>query len=135
MKGLKLAVLALILVFLSGCNSFYAGVSGPEGGKYQKKEKRHGPPPHAPAHGYRYKHQGHDLEFHARSGVYWVLNVPETYFHKGLYIRISSDGRWFVSAHLDRGWRIAAGSEVPESLKTYKNVGRHKKDKSWKKKE
>ncbi|WP_022665122.1 hypothetical protein [Desulfospira joergensenii] len=134
MQGVRWVILFLAMVLSAGCNTFYMGAGDPVSHRYEKKEKGKGPPPHAPAHGYRHKHQGYDLEYRDKAGAYIVLNVPETWFYDDLYIRVSSDGEWFVSADLEGGWRIAAGNEVPYSLKEYKKKGRHKKKKSHKKK-
>jgi hypothetical protein len=57
-----------------------------------------GPPPHAPAHGYRTKHGGVDLRFDTGIGVYLVLGHPDYYwwddhywwFHDGVW-------QWSVS--------------------------------------
>lgn len=91
---------------------------------------RQGPPPHAPAHGYRYKHHdGHDLEYDSDIDVYIVVRDPDTYYSDNLYIRMSSDGRWLVSASLDRGWRLADRGDVPHKLRNYKEKYKHKKNK------
>jgi hypothetical protein len=42
---------------------------------------------------------------------------------------MSSDGRWLVSARLDRGWRLASGNEIPYKLKERKDKNKHKKNK------
>lgn len=52
-----------------------------------------GPPPWAPAHGYRHKHQGGDLRFDAQLGVYVVIGHPHLYFHGSHYLR-HVDARW-----------------------------------------
>ena len=129
MKTWRWVMLVLAMIVLAGCNTFYAGVGEPVSDRYEKKEQGHGPPPHAPAHGYRYKHQGHDLEYDTRAGAYAVVNIPETWFYNDLYIRVSADGNWFVSAQLENGWRVAAGNEVPDSLREYKKPGKYKKKK------
>lgn len=144
----SLIIFFAIIAFLTGCRTL-GGVavqgpvltSPPPPHKYEK-HKKHGPPPHAPAHGYRHKHRdGHELEYHSRLGAYVVINVPDTYFGNNLYIKMSSDGRWLVSATLNGGWRVAAASEVPPRLMTYKHQekyekqkGKHKKDKHKKNK-
>jgi hypothetical protein len=104
------------LVVLSGCTATNVDIHAQGGPQYQKP----GPPPHAPAHGYRHKnHDGHELEYNSKIGVYAVVNWRETYFGNNLYIRMSSDGRWLVSTTLGSGWRPAAHGEVPYSLRSY----------------
>lgn len=96
-----------------------------------KKDKGHGPPPHAPAHGYRYKHQhGVELRYDAGLGVYVVVEIPGMYFNDGLYIQWSSDGYWEVGYHYNGPWRIAVGSEVPDTLDQQKGKGKKGKGKA-----
>jgi hypothetical protein len=121
-----------LFIVLSGCSATGVSIQGQEGPKYRKS----GPPPHAPAHGYRHKHHdGHQLEYNTRIGVYVVVNMPETYFGNNLYIRMSSDGNWLVSTRLGKGWRPASRGEVPYQLRSYYDnnrsghPGKHKKQK------
>jgi hypothetical protein len=64
----------------------------------------YGPPPHAPANGYRYKYYDHDLMYDSGLGVYIVVGVPDFYFIDGLYYRHSHDG-WYYSREYDRDWQ------------------------------
>lgn len=74
------------------------------------------PPPHAPAHGYRYKHHDHDLVYDRGLGVYIVTDMRDHYFHDGMYYHWR-DGDWFVSAQLgDDGWRARELEAVPDTL-------------------
>ncbi|MEE9551944.1 MAG: hypothetical protein V3V89_02760, partial [Gammaproteobacteria bacterium] len=52
-------------------------------------DRGYGPPPHAPAHGYRHKHHGHDLEFDSHLGVYVVVGLASVYFLDGLYYKVT----------------------------------------------
>ena len=135
MKYLNIAIIiSICLVFLSGCNTLGVSVQSPGPGYSKKTHHKHGPPPHAPAHGYRHKHyDGHELEYDSKTGAYIVLNVPETYFGNNLYIRLSTYGDWMVSTTLEGGWRVAVGNEVPYSLKEYKGKKKSKKGKGHKK--
>ena len=130
MKYLNTArIISICLFFLSGCNTLGVDIQGPGSGHSKKTYHKPGPPPHAPAHGYRHKHQnGHELEYDSKAGAYIVLNVPETYFGNNLYIRLSTYGDWMVSTRLEGGWRVAVGNEVPYSLREYKGK------KKWKSK-
>jgi len=74
-----------------------------------------GPPPHAPAHGYRRNHQGHDLVFDSDLGVYLVVGLANVWFLDGAYFRISGD-HWEMSAGTRGPWRVAAASTVPARL-------------------
>ncbi len=86
-----------------------------------------GPPPHAPAHGYRHKHRdpGVELVFDGGLGVYAVMGLPGHYWHADRYVRWAS-GSWHASARLDGAWVVIAGDEVPKKLKA-KHTGRAKK--------
>lgn len=137
MKQLRaLCVVSVLLLLVTGCVATTPGVRISTGSQEVKKNQGHGPPPHAPAHGYRAKHNGHDMKFDTGLGVYVVVDIPETYFANNLYIRMGSDGRWMVSNELDRGWRTAINHEVPYKLKEKhpkkgqskdKKKGKHKK--------
>jgi len=78
---------------------------------------RHGPPPHAPAHGSRYRHprDGVELVFDSGLGVYVVVDWPETYWHVDHYLRWSN-GTWSASGRLDLGWAVVASDQVPTGL-------------------
>lgn len=93
----------------------------PPGQMKKKKKKKHwktGPPPHAPAHGYRAKHTYH---YYPRAEVYFDIN-RKIYFYQG------RDG-WTVSAQLSDRFRARLGDHVVITMDTdkpYTNVGRHK---------
>jgi hypothetical protein len=78
-------------------------------------DERGGPPPHAPAHGYRAKHHGHDLVFDHELGVYVVVGLTDVWFLDGSYFRISGD-HWEVSVGSPDRWRVASVSVVPARL-------------------
>ncbi len=80
--------------------------------------RKQGPPPHAPAHGYRYKHAQHGVElvFDAKLRVYVVAGHLNHYFHDGHYYR-QRDGTWQVSVDLRRGWKRLAASALPAGLR------------------
>jgi len=74
-----------------------------------------GPPPHAPAHGHRHKHHGHDLVFDQELGVYVVVGLHDVWFLDGSYFRISGES-WEVSVGTPDHWRVASISVVPTRL-------------------
>lgn len=84
-----------------------------------------GPPPHAPAHGYRHKQRHGDAEvdlmFDSGLGVYVVVGIPNRYYWDGVYLRLD-DGQWYASAKLDGGWAPTRTSNLPPGLqkKTHK---------------
>ena len=76
---------------------------------------RNAPPPHAPAHGYRHKHNNQNLIYDSGVGVYVVVGLTDYFFSDGLYFRYHS-GNWEVSANLDNGWSLAEQRVVPQKL-------------------
>jgi hypothetical protein len=77
-----------------------------------------GPPAHAPAHGYRRKHQnGAELRYDTGLGVYVVVGHTEVYFHDGLFVRIRS-GVWQVSAKIGGPWQPRDTGWVPPGLRS-----------------
>lgn len=80
-----------------------------------------GPPPHAPAHGYRRKFQqdGVTLELDSGRGVYVVVELDDVFFLEKRYYRRGAEG-WFASARPDGGWVVIAIGDVPAGLRDYK---------------
>lgn len=83
-----------------------------------------GPPPWAPAHGYRRKHQRAylhrestvDMVFDSGLGVYVVVGLPNYYFWDGFYLRLDS-GRWVQATYLDSKWEPCRAESVPGGLR------------------
>jgi hypothetical protein len=85
-----------------------------------------GPPPWAPAHGQRRKHDAaHDhggdaggvkVVFDSERGVYVVIGFPYHYYDAGHYYRVS-DGRWHASAVFEGPWVEIETTLVPEPLR------------------
>lgn len=95
-----------ILLLLSGCygNALYRPGPG------------YGPPPHAPAHGYRSHYHGHDLVYDSRLGVYAVVGLANVYFYDGVYYRFDHN-RWYYTRELDKGWNTHRGGRgLPPGL-------------------
>jgi hypothetical protein len=86
-----------------------------------------GPPPHAPAHGYRHKHGGADLVFDKELGVYIVLGHKETYCDGHRFYRRRGKV-WQVTATLGRGvWVSVSSADVPHRLRLhYRHKARKK---------
>lgn len=77
-----------------------------------------GPPDHAPAHGYRKKHQRHDVElvYDSGLGVYLVAGHDGLYFHADYFYRMDDGGSWRVSLNLNGPWDHASDRRVPAGL-------------------
>lgn len=74
-----------------------------------------GPPPHAPAHGFRQHHHGRDLVFDSDLGVYVVVGLTNVWYLDGSYFRIRDD-RWQISAGPRGPWRVTVANAVPGRL-------------------
>lgn len=77
----------------------------------------HGPPPHAPAHGYRYHYRDHgvSLVFDSHLRLYLVLDFPGYYYHHGYYYHWD-DYHWLRSKHFRRGWQHFDQKHLPKKL-------------------
>ncbi len=105
-RGLAIALATSLCFPLAGC----LVLDAPHGYHHSG-----GPPPHAPAHGYRRQHQGHDLVFDSELGVYAVVGVSSVWFLNGSYFRIRGD-HWEMSLGTGGPWSVAALSAVPDRL-------------------
>jgi len=81
---------------------------------YKHKHKKGGPPPHAPAHGYRAKHQ---YRYYPSCSVYYDIG-------RGLYFYIRGDN-WEVGASLPNSLRVELGDYVSMELDTDKPYIHH----------
>ena len=102
MRPLLVTALLVTAVTLSAC------VTGPSRG--------HGPPPHAPAHGYRHHHHGVDLVFDTSLGVYVVVGRSDHFYVDGRFLRFHADS-WQVSASLGGPWSVYPAASVPPGLR------------------
>jgi hypothetical protein len=124
-------------VFAGGSFSFSWGKdSEPEQQQVKHKHKKGGPPAHAPAHGYRAKHQ---YRYYPSSKVYYDTR-------RGLYFYLKGDN-WEVGASLPNKLQAGMGNYVNLELDTAKPYVHHaehvkkfpakqmkKKHKKWAKK-
>ena len=82
---------------------------------YPEYNYGYGPPPYAPAHGYRYNYYGRDLVYDSALGVYIVIGVTDYYFLDNYYYRYTPNG-WFYSREFDRDWRPYQSDKLPPGL-------------------
>jgi len=132
--GIALAAIAASALAAQGCivdphHHHWGGATEPA------VAKRAGPPPHAPAHGYR--HKQHDrsgsqlsLRFDTDLGVYVVLGQPDHYWSNDRYFRWSG-AHWEVSTELGHGWSIVVNGAVPPRLAA-KHAHHKPHHKKWK---
>ncbi len=102
-------ILIVILFALTACTSLTV--------RYPVSAKRgYGPPPHAPAHGYRHKHsQGPEIVFDSGLGVYVVVDLQDYYYHEKRYYRFRGD-RWETSVHIRGPWELVVEAALPTGL-------------------
>ena len=103
-----------LLVFASLFASCASSSVNHRHGEGVATKKNGGPPPHAPAHGYRHKHRtdGVELAFESVSGVYIVIGFPRHYYLDERYFRIRT-GTWQVSTSIDGAWKTIGMTDVP----------------------
>ncbi len=134
---LLVTLCATLALFVSACAPLSSVTIGRAGhpSVHAGKERHHGPPPHAPAHGYRHKHQHHgqDLEFvfDSSMGVYIVVGMPNRFYWNGYYLRIDGD-QWYASVKLDSDWEPRGDDSLPPGMKKHKNHPKAKHGKSKK---
>lgn len=119
-------IVALLIstgITISACGSsvHYTEAVNPE-----IKEKHNGPPPHAPAHGYRHKHpDGEELVYKSDIDVYVVVGHQDYYFHKDKYYRVKN-GSWEVSFNMKENWTLVSEKKLPPGLRNNKKVCKKK---------
>ena len=139
MSGLKSVCRAALVAVLAGTGFGCVVADGPYRGPHpgarpqagpgpQHRVARRGPPPHAPAHGYRHRHRRHgtNLVFDTGLGVYVVAGLAHNYFFRGNYYRRVGDG-WHVRGSPKGRWRKAAGRDLPSGLKKRYARGKDKR--------
>jgi len=121
-----LVVASTTLILLLGCGPLSSVTIGKSERHSVRAEKSHGggPPPHAPAHGYRHKqpHHGQSLElvFDSDIGAYLVVGLPNHYYWNGYYLRIDGN-QWYASVDLDGGWERRSDDALPSGMKRKKH--------------
>ncbi len=114
LRSAELLAALVIVVTVMGCQGI---VLAPRASQPVVVRKS-GPPSHAPAHGYRHKHQtGEEFRFDSHLGVYVVEGNTDIYFHDGWFVRIRS-GIWQVSATLGGPWEHRSAEWVPPGLRS-----------------
>jgi len=80
-----------------------------------------GPPPHAPAHGYRHKHGNVVLVYQSSPGIYAVDGHEGYYFCEGSFYR-SHKGKWRISVHFEGPWKKISESKLPKGLNNHQHA-------------
>jgi hypothetical protein len=118
MRSRYLSTLAVALsgaaLLLTSCSGGAERPPAPPAGPHVEIVET-GPPPHAPAHGYRHKHRGVVLVYEASLDVYRVQRHSGVYFY-GSYFYRSHDGGWQVSIGVEGPWRPVPDYRLPRKL-------------------
>jgi len=113
--GTRILLVCLVAVAGTACINVHRHEQRPAAVVARKQ----GPPPHAPAHGYRHKQRSQsgevELVFDTKLGVYVVVGWPGHYYRDGAYYR-QINRRWHKSARLDTGWVKIDTKKVPPGL-------------------
>lgn len=115
----KLTRALVFIVFLVFCFPLGCTRVGIHAGGGAPPEPRGGPPPHAPAHGYRAKHHYH---YYPSDYVYFDLSRKAYFYMEG--------GAWRMSVSLPEHLRIKLGNSVSIDMDTdrpYTHFEEHKK--------
>jgi hypothetical protein len=119
----------LIVLMLSVCVAFSAcrsRVRYSQTGNPQINKKHTGPPPHAPAHGYRHRHSnGVELVYESNIGAYVVVGYTDHYFYRDKYYRFGG-ASWEVSLNIKKGWEPVSAKKLPPGLRK-KHAGKKNK--------
>ena len=117
--GVKLlisCICVLLLFSFNACRSVGIGIQTRE---EPVRRTKGGPPPHAPAHGYRAKHRYH---YYPSAEVYFDIS-RKCYFYL-------SGGSWKMSVSLPDSLKVKIGDHVTIEMDTdkpYKKFKEHKK--------
>jgi len=124
------AVLLTAAIALFGCSRTVIlkdGSKGSSGKTTAVTKDKPGPPPHAPAHGYRHKNpHGVTLVYDSGLAVYVVSGYKQVYFHKDYYYRVHKH-KWQFSRNIKGPWHKSMDRKVPKKL--WQNVALHEDDK------
>jgi hypothetical protein len=129
---MRTPTIAIMILALMVASIAFWGCSGSVGIKTSTpvvvETKAPGPPPHAPAHGYRHKHpDGVVLVYDAGLGLYVVNGHADVYFCEGTYYR-AHHGAWESTKHFHGNWKKASSKSLPAGLQN-KQVAKGGKEK------
>lgn len=108
-RKIILVILAGSALTLSGC-AVYPAHSG-----YVYEQYSNGPPPYAPAHGYRSTYNAHNMVYDSHLGVYVLLGLPDQYYYDNVYYRYNSKN-WYYRHNDKDKWRKYDKRKLPPGL-------------------
>ena len=113
---MKLKILSLSAVGLTCVTLMLVSCASLTIGAGSGRKRGHGPPPHAPAHGYHHKQNGVELVYDSGRGVYVVVGLAHHFYSKGHYYRLSG-AQWQVSVHIEGSWEVVSKESLPPGLR------------------
>jgi hypothetical protein len=116
---LSLFTLAATLALTSCSGTARYKNTGPPAPSPEIVVSKNGPPPHAPAHGYRHKHGNIVLVYQSSLGIYAVDGHQGYYFLEGHFYR-RNGSKWQVSAQFEGPWKKVSKAKLPKELKNNK---------------
>jgi len=135
MNRLICLVSSLTIAFaLGGCGSSRHTTTAVVVANAPAPTVHHGPPPHAPAHGYRMKHAGDGVQLVYDAGlrVYVVAHTNNRYFYNGHYY-CRRGKRWVAADRLSGPWTVAVARDFPLASGAEKAMKAEKSEKGKKK--
>jgi len=122
-----LPVLALAggLVVLSSCGGTVIVSRRAPAPSHPPVVVKSGPPPHAPAHGYRHKHGQLVLVYDAGLDVYVIDGHAGYYYCRDRFYRVRG-GSWQASFDFSGPWRTVPDSHLPRRLYEHEMANVHK---------
>jgi hypothetical protein len=114
LRLLLIAVIFAACIAAFGCSRTVVYKDSPE---KTVEAGKPGPPPHAPAHGYRHKHpDGVVLIYESEIGVYVVSGYSLVYYHGAYFYRLHKN-RWQTSRHIAGPWHKSNVKKLPQGLR------------------
>jgi hypothetical protein len=93
----------------TGCSALYLYETSSAG--------RYASEPASPSNGYRIrKPDGTVLQYDAKRQLYFVVDRPDHYYHKGSYYR-QTRGQWQTSTTVSGNWRVVSADRLPRGLR------------------
>ena len=109
LRNLITGIVAVSAMGLAGC-AVYPAYPGYADGPYS-----YGPPPYAPAPGYRTSYPAHNMRYDGQLGVYVLLDLPDHYYFNNVYYKYSRNN-WFYRYQDRDKWRSFDGRKLPPGL-------------------
>lgn len=108
-RNFLIAILSVSALTITGCAVY------PVQQDYAYEQYSYGPPPYAPAHGYRATYHTHNMVYDSHLGVYVLLGLPDHYYYDHVYYRYNRDN-WYYRHNDKDKWRKYDKRKLPAGL-------------------